>query len=233
MNPARGLLLAAGPGRRYGGSRPKQFEVLAGRPVLLHSLRTFQSSSALSGTGVVVPPGERDTVHRLLDEHGAGDPLFLEEGGETRRESVKRGLERLGERRVSAVVVHDAARPAATGGLLERVLRGLREGGADGVVPGLPVTDTIKVVDAKDEETVRRTPPRSRLRRVQTPQAFRFDVLLEAHAAWDAERPATDDAMMVEELGRRVIVVEGEASNVKLTYPEDRRTLERTLEAAP
>lgn len=233
MNPTRGLLLAAGPGRRYGTDRPKQFEVLAGQPVMMHSLRTFQASPSLAGTGLVVPPGERDTVRRLLDEHGAGAPLFLEEGGETRRESVQRGLERLRERRVSAVVIHDAARPAATGDLLERVLDRLTQSEVAGVVPGLPVTDTIKVVDAKDEETVRRTPPRSRLRRVQTPQAFRFDVLLEAHAAWSSDRRATDDAMMVEELGRRVIVVEGEASNVKLTYPEDRRSLERTLEAAP
>lgn len=233
MNPARGLLLAAGPGRRYGGDRPKQFEVLAGQPVLLHSLSTFRASPSLDGTGLVVPPGERDTVSRLLEEHGAGEPLFLEEGGETRRESVRRGLERLGERRVSTVVVHDAARPAATGDLLERVLDRLKESEAAGVVPGLPVTDTIKVVEPEDGDAVRRTPPRSRLRRVQTPQAFRFDALLEAHGAWSSDRRATDDAMMVEQIGRRVLVVEGETSNVKLTYPEDRRTLERALEAAP
>lgn len=228
MTRSLGLLLAAGPGRRYGADHPKQFEVLAGRPVLIHALGTLQAADVLDDVGIVVPPGEEEAVRTMIDDHDVQVPLFLVEGGKTRRDSVRRGLGRTPES-VSRVAIHDAARPAVTVDLVDRVMAPLGDTDAAGVIPGVPVVDTIKEVSVGDETVVRRTPRRPELRRIQTPQAFRFEALREAHAAWDPDRRATDDAMMVERIDRRVLVVEGEASNVKLTHPEDRRVLEQTL----
>lgn len=228
MTRSLGLLLAAGPGRRYGADRPKQFEDLAGRPVLIHALSTLQAADDLDDVGIVVPPGEEGTVRTMIDDHDVPAPLFLVEGGSTRRDSVRRGLGPTPES-VRRMAIHDAARPAVTVQLVERVMAPLAETDAAGVVPGVPVVDTIKQVDVGEQTVVRRTPERSELRRIQTPQAFRVEALREAHAAWDEDRQATDDAMMVEEIDRRVLVVEGETSNVKLTHPEDRRVLARIL----
>jgi len=232
MSGTVGLILAAGPGSRYGGEQPKQFEILAGRPVLVHSVRTLAASPSIQGWGLLVPPGERDRVRRILSEHVAGKPLFVETGGATRRESVHRGLERLREVSPAAVAVHDAARPAVTVELVERVVKARSKTGAAGVVPVLPVTDTVKVVDPGEGGVVRRTPPRKTLRRAQTPQVFAFRALREAHEKWDPERRATDDAMMLEAAGRRVVTVEGSRQNLKLTRPRDRQRLERYLEDA-
>jgi 2-C-methyl-D-erythritol 4-phosphate cytidylyltransferase len=122
------------------------------------------------------------------------------------------------------VLVHDAARPLATAALVTRVLERLAAGDAPGVVPVVPVRDTIKVADAAG---VVRTLDRDRLVAVQTPQGFRAAVLREAHAA--DEEDATDDAVLLERRNERVVTVEGEPWNLKVTYPEDLRVLEAML----
>lgn len=193
--------MAGGGGRRFG--RLKQYESLVpggSERVIDRSRRTAEAVS--DGVVLVVP---EDDVGR---EGGVA-------GGSTRSESVRNGLAAVPDD-ADVVVVHDAARPLAPQVLFERVIAAI-DAGADGAVPGTPVADTIKVVDPDDGAVVD-TPDRSRLVAVQTPQAFRADVLRRAHRNGG---DATDDAALVEADGGRVVVVDGDPSNRKLTTRED------------
>jgi 2-C-methyl-D-erythritol 4-phosphate cytidylyltransferase len=189
------VVVAAGSGARFGG--PKQFEELGGRRVLDWAVEA--ASAASDGVVVVLPP-----------DRAAGGIA----GGETRSESVRRGLEHV-PAEATIVCVHDAARPFATAELFRRVVAAVT-GGADGAVPGLPLADTVKEVDAAG--VVVATPERARLVSVQTPQAFRAEILRKAHAT-GAE--GTDDAALVEAIGGRVVAVAGEPENSKVTMPDD------------
>jgi 2-C-methyl-D-erythritol 4-phosphate cytidylyltransferase len=192
------IVVAAGSGSRFGG--PKQFADLAGRRVADWAI---DAARAVSDGVVLVVPADQVAV-----EPGAVA------GGPTRAESVRRGLATV-PTTASVVLVHDAARPFASGALFEAVIAAVRAG-ADGAIPAVPVADTVKEVD--EAGTVVATPDRHRLVAVQTPQGFRADVLRRAHAT-GAE--GTDDASLVEAIGGRVVTVPGEASNRKITAPED------------
>jgi 2-C-methyl-D-erythritol 4-phosphate cytidylyltransferase len=181
------IVVAAGSGQRFG--RPKQFEDLGGRPLLRWAVDTARGCS--DGVVVVLPAG-----HEPL---GPGEV----HGGATRSESVRRGLAAVSPE-ASVIVVHDAARPLAPAELFRAVVDAV-VAGADAAVPGLPVTDTIKLVD--ETGTV-----------VHTPQAFRADALRAVHAAGGE---ATDDAGLVEDAGGRVVVVPGAPEARKVTQPED------------
>ena len=187
------VVVAAGSGSRFGG--PKQFEMLGGRRVLDWSVATAKAASA--GVVVVLPPG-----------HGGVA------GGPTRSASVRNGLAKV-PADAEIVCIHDAARPFASGELFARVVAAVA-GGADGAVPGLPVSDTIKQIDGRG--SVVATPDRAFLRAVQTPQAFRAGILRRAH---EGDPESTDDAALVESIGGRVVVVDGEPDNRKLTVPDD------------
>jgi 2-C-methyl-D-erythritol 4-phosphate cytidylyltransferase len=208
------IVVAGGSGRRFG--RPKQYAALAGRPVLAWAVEACRPFSA----GVVlVVPADAD-----LDDRQGADTVVA--GGLSRADSVRRGLAAVPPD-AEVIVVHDAARPLASAALFRAVIDAVgHEGGADGAVPGLPVGDTIKVVD--EARTVTRTLDRGSLVAVQTPQAFRAAILRRAHEAGAAEQSAadapTDDAMMVEALGGTVRVVEGEPGNLKITTPGDLET---------
>ncbi len=191
------IVVAAGSGQRFGG--PKQYESLGEGTVLDRSVMVARS--VVDRVVVVVPPGRA---------HGEGDV----EGGPTRSESVRRGLAAVPDG-VGIVVVHDGARPFASPGLYRAVIDAV-QAGADAAVPGLPVSDTIKVVDSA--MTVVDTPDRTTLVAVQTPQAFAADRLRAAHAG-DPE--GTDDASLVEAIGGRVVVVPGEPDNRKITVADD------------
>ena len=191
-------MVAAGSGRRFG--RAKQFEPLADRRVLDWAVDTARQVSA--GVVVVLPadvPGEPGSVP----------------GGATRSESVRRGLAAV-PADATIVCVHDGARPFAGAALYRAVIDAVAAG-ADAAVPGVPVTDTVKQVDASGR--VVGTPDRASMVAVQTPQAFRADVLRRVHA--DGQAEATDDAALVEAQGGTVVVVAGEADNRKITHPED------------
>jgi 2-C-methyl-D-erythritol 4-phosphate cytidylyltransferase len=215
------VVVAGGSGSRFG--RPKQFEVLAGRPVAEWSVTAARK--ATDGVVLVVPATE-------VDRAGSLGADVVVTGGETRSESVRRGLAHVPED-ADVVVVHDAARPLASPALFAAVVAPLLEaapgaggaGGVDGVVCGIPVADTLKRVDV-DGSTVTGTVDRSSLVAVQTPQAFRASVLRRAHEAGD---DATDDAALVEAIGGTVRVVPGEAHNVKLTVPSDLSLLEHLV----
>jgi 2-C-methyl-D-erythritol 4-phosphate cytidylyltransferase len=193
------IVVAGGGGRRFGA--PKQYEDLLGRRVLDWSLAA--AGAECEGVVPVVP------ADRLADEPAPGAVA----GGSTRSGSVRAGLAAVPDD-AEIVVVHDAARPLAGPDLFRRTIAAVRAG-ADAAIPGVPVTDTVKRVDGG---RVTETVDRSRLVAVQTPQAFRADVLRRAHAG-DPE--ATDDAALVESAGGTVVVVEGDPRNLKITSPDD------------
>jgi 2-C-methyl-D-erythritol 4-phosphate cytidylyltransferase len=212
------IVVAGGSGRRFG--QLKQFALLGGRPVLQWAVAACRTCSA--GVVLVVPDASD-----APDPHGAD---VVVTGGATRADSVRRGLAAV-PADATVVVVHDAARPLASPDLFAAVIAAVTDGGADGAVPGVPPSDTIKAVDESGRVTD--TLDRATLVAVQTPQAFRADVLRRAHdeAAARASLGATDDAMLVEALGGTVQVVPGEPGNLKITDPTDLGAAERLLAA--
>ena len=208
---AWGIVVAGGRGTRYG--RPKQLDDLAGRPLIDWAIDAVRPVC----DGVVV------VLDAALVEGAKVDADAVVAGGDTRAASVRAGLAAVpGE--PDAILVHDAVRPLATPELAARVLAAVA-GGADGAVPSVPVVDTLKRVDGS---RVTATVDRSELVAVQTPQAFRTEVLRRAHAAGG---DATDDAGLVEAAGGTVVVVEGERDNLKVTWPEDLAVAEALLAA--
>jgi 2-C-methyl-D-erythritol 4-phosphate cytidylyltransferase len=205
------VVVAGGSGQRFGTL--KQFALLAERPVVAWAVEACRSSSF--GVVLVVPPGVG-----MTEDHGADAVV---EGGTTRTASVSRGLAAV-PGSAEVIVVHDAARPLASEALFRHVIAVVTSGDAGGAIPGLPVSDTIKVVD--DTQTVTATLDRAALVAVQTPQAFAADLLRAAHAA-GAE--GTDDAALVEAIGGTVRVVPGDPRNLKITTPADLDRVEHLL----
>ena len=215
------IVVAAGEGRRLGAGRPKAFVKLGERPLLARSVELFDDHPAVDRMVLVVPPGWEEPASLLVDELAAGKVAAAVAGGATRVESVVAGLAELPER-AELVLVHDGARPFASAALVERVLAALAE--ADGAVPALPLTDTVKEVE---RARVLRTLERGRLHAVQTPQAFRAEALRSAFAApLDELTGLTDCASLLERAGRAVAVVPGERRNLKITDREDLRMAE-------
>jgi 2-C-methyl-D-erythritol 4-phosphate cytidylyltransferase len=197
------VVVAAGQGQRYGGA--KQFAVLNHDTVTTHSVRAARTVA--ERVVLVVPENYQG--------NGEGADVVVV-GGPTRAASVRAGLEECGDAMV--IVVHDAARPMATPSLFALVVDAVLAG-ADGAVPGLPISDTVKQIRLEGRATVvQGTVARDELVTVQTPQAFSHDALRRAHANGD---DATDDAALVEAIGGRVVVVPGELDNVKITVPGD------------
>jgi 2-C-methyl-D-erythritol 4-phosphate cytidylyltransferase len=212
------ILVAAGRGERLGLDRPKAFAKLGDEPLLAESLRRLEACPWVDGIVLVAPPGWEEPAILLAEEEGCGKVHACVAGGETRSDSVRAGLAEVSADAL-VVLVHDAARPLLSDEVVERVLAPLSEGW-DGVVPGLPVGDTLKRVgsDGGVEETV----PREGLWAVQTPQAFAADVLRKAQAN---ETDATDCAGLVESAGGRVKVVEGDPQLLKVTSEADLDTV--------
>jgi 2-C-methyl-D-erythritol 4-phosphate cytidylyltransferase len=215
---AAAILLAAGRGERLGTDVPKAFVELDGRPLLSFAIEAVRGCSRIESVAAAVPIGYEDRAFEIAGPRGVDVVL----GGPSRQASVESSLSivlsdlsPLPE----AVIVHDVARPLATSELFDRVLDALE--GADGVAPAVPVADTIKRVD---HGVVTDTLRRDSLVAVQTPQAFRTEALERAHAAAVREGvEATDDAALLERIGARVVVVEGDPRNIKITRPEDLR----------
>jgi len=219
MMNATAIVLAAGEGRRLGGNAPKAYLPIGGRLLVLRTLDRLFSASSVESVVLVVAAGQRARCESLLQSDTAlrGRRWLLQTGGATRQESARRGLERV-KSDAAIVIIHDAARPFVSSGLIDRCVEAAAEKQA--VVPGLPARDTMKFVSA--ERWVQSTPERNTLWEIQTPQVFRRDLIVAAHeraareGAW-----ATDDAMVVERMGVPVYVLEGERTNFKITVPED------------
>ena len=204
------IIAAAGSGERFGAPIPKAFVQLAGRTLLEHA---FTSLSAIVDEVVITAPAGWESKIREL----VGASARIVTGGSTRSESISNALEAVSPD-VDHILVHDAARALASSDLARRVLEELRAGEV-AVIPALPVIDTIKSITS--DGYVALTPDRRNLRAVQTPQGFTRALLMRAHAT-GAE--STDDAALVESLGERVKVIEGEARAMKITRSEDIRS---------
>lgn len=215
---ANAVVVAAGQGKRMGGGVPKPFLPLGGRPLILHTLGHFAASQVRR---VVLVTSVEDLVkcEELIrsDPQVKGLECVLQSGGLRRQDSVRRGLMRL-DSDCEVVVIHDGVRPFVSSRLIDRCVElAFREGA---VVVGIPVRETVKVVTA--DRRVRETPRRDSLWKIQTPQVFRTEIIREAYDRAEREgTEATDDAMLVEQLGISVIVLEGHSSNIKITVPED------------
>ncbi len=212
------VIVAAGSGTRIGGDTPKQFLEIAGVPMLLRSIRPFARHPAVAHLVVVLRANDAAAPPAWLLPH-AGEMLSVVAGGAERSDSVAAGVAAL-PADCQVVLVHDAARPFIDAALIDRVIAAARSGNA--VVPALPVTDTIKEMDAADPSRVGRTVPREHLRSVQTPQGFPRRVLQAAHASAKQDgRKGTDDAALVEQGGGTVHIVAGDPRNMKITTMED------------
>jgi 2-C-methyl-D-erythritol 4-phosphate cytidylyltransferase len=218
------VLAAAGRGERLGSDRPKAFVRLGGQPLLAESLRRLESSDWIDAIVVAAPPEWEEPAILLAEELGAGKVSSVVTGGASRSESVREALGEVADD-AAVVLVHDAARPVLPEEVIERVLGPLSEGW-DGVVPGLPVSDTVKRVEG---DRVVETLPRCELVAVQTPQVFLASVLRGALAG-DVSG-ASDCASLVEARGGRVKVVEGDRRLLKVTSAEDLAVVEAWLAA--
>jgi 2-C-methyl-D-erythritol 4-phosphate cytidylyltransferase len=193
----------------------KPFLPLGGKPVLLHTLRVFDTHPQVDEVVVVAATQETERVKDLLRNQGLSKVTQVVPGGAERQESVARGLEALS---TEWVLVHDAVRPFVTHERIDALLQAVRL--HEAAILAVPLKDTVKMVG--DAGVVEQTPDRSRLWAVQTPQAFRRTLLVEAHRhAGEIGFLGTDDAMLVEKLGVDVRVVPGDYANIKLTTPED------------
>lgn len=214
------VVVAAGKSLRFGGLK-KEYRLLAGLPVLAHSLSVFLDMEECLSVVAVVPPGgiaEACTVLGASMIAAAGSRLVFAEGGAERADSVLAGLRALESGKAGTVLIHDAARPWADAALIGRVLAGAREFGA--CIPGVPVGDTIKQRGA--DGFVTGHPARPSLRAVQTPQGFAYQELLAAYlAAGASAATATDDAEIWARAGGKVFMVDGDRRNIKITFPED------------
>ena len=214
------ILVAAGRGERLGPGAPKALRQLAGQPLVVHAARAALESDVVDLLTVAAPG---DLLTEVESEvHLLGGRLLIVSGGATRRESVAAALTTL-PADVDVVLVHDAARCLAPPQLFASVAAAVA-GGADAVVPVLAVADTVKEVSG---DLVVRTLDRSALRAVQTPQGFRRDVLVHAHAETGGE--VTDDAGLVERVGGTVRVVAGHEDAFKVTRPLDMLLAEAVL----
>jgi 2-C-methyl-D-erythritol 4-phosphate cytidylyltransferase len=207
------LLAAAGSGERLGADRPKAFARLGELPLLAESVSRLESSDWIDAIVIAAPPGWEEPAILLAEEIGAGKVSACVTGGDSRAESVRIALAEVPEEAV-AVLVHDAARPLLPPEVVERVLTPLSEGW-DGVVPALPVSDTVKRV--RDDQVVE-TLDRGELVAVQTPQAFLVPILRDAVSAGGL---GTDCAALVEARGGRVKVVLGDRRLLKVTSHHD------------
>ena len=197
--------------------RPKQFIELLGMPALHYTLRAFEESPEIARIYAV---GDRQRIEALVQEAGITKYASCAEPGEARSFSTRNGLLLCEEDPETIVLVHDGSRCLVTPDLIERVVRAAGgENGPDGVIPGAPVSDTIKVAR---NGTVAETLDRTNLRAIQTPQAFRLGLLRRLHdSSEESLRAATDESSLVERQGGRVDIVAGERTNIKLTSPED------------
>jgi 2-C-methyl-D-erythritol 4-phosphate cytidylyltransferase / 2-C-methyl-D-erythritol 2,4-cyclodiphosphate synthase len=224
------LIVAGGLGVRLGADRPKQYLSCAGRPLIVHTLEALVASFPFSVVTVVIRPDDQVLYGQAVAHLAPGASAALGPpaiGGATRQQSVLSGLAALAAADLDIVLIHDAVRPFPSPALIARAIEAAERHGA--AAPGTAMNDTVKQVDG--DGRVLATPPRSALRAVQTPQAFRFPLILEAHrrAAAAGVDDLTDDVAVAEWAGAPAYVFEGDPANVKVTTMEDFSAAEARL----
>ena len=225
MRTTTAIIAAGGAGLRMGTTLPKQFALLAGVPILIHTLRAFAAVAVVEELIVVAPAAHLDRTRSLLAEFGLLDRCRVVAGGRLRQDSVRCGLEAVAETS-ELVAVHDGARPLIQKPEIERCLAAAAEAGA--ALLAVPVKDTLKAVAAGG--LIRHTVEREGLWQAQTPQAARRELLQKAFALADRTGfVGTDEASLLEHAKIPVRVVEGAESNLKITRPEDLRIAEALL----
>jgi 2-C-methyl-D-erythritol 4-phosphate cytidylyltransferase len=221
------IIAAAGAGTRMASDQPKQFLLLAGKPVIFHTLRVFEECDSIDEVILVLPAAESAGFLSLAAKYSVRKLARVVPGGVTRADSVKRGLMAIRAATAEIVAVHDGVRPFVTTDEISRTVAAAKSDGAAILVA--PVTDTIK--QTGDEQVVK-TLDRGSLRRALTPQCFRYELLRDAYQHADVNDPSlTDESALVEQLGRPVSIVEGSARNIKITTVEDLAIAETILAA--
>jgi 2-C-methyl-D-erythritol 4-phosphate cytidylyltransferase len=221
------IIAAAGAGTRLASDRPKQFLLLAGTPVIIHTLKVFEQCESIHEVIVVLPAAESAGFLSLAGKFGLRKVARVVPGGVTRADSVKRGLMAIRAATAEIVAVHDGVRPFVTVEEIEATVAAAQSDGAAILVA--PVTDTIKQVSNR---RVEKTLDRGGLRRALTPQCFRYQLLREAYQQADVNDPSlTDESALLEQLGHPISVIEGSARNIKITTVEDLAIAEVMLTA--
>ena len=214
------IIVAAGEGKRFGFS--KQFALLGGKPVLDRCLEIFDAHMNI--TEILLVLKDLSPKKEYLERYSK--IVAVTEGGERRQDSVLAGFRQIDPERTDIVLVHDGVRSLVSEDLIDRVIEATQIAGA--VVPGIPVKDTIRLVEGDE---VSRTLDRERLFRIQTPQGFSYPILKTAlDKATEENYYGTDEASLVERTGKKVCVVQGDPKNIKITTPEDLRIAEAFLE---
>lgn len=220
------LIPAAGAGQRMGGTIPKPYLSLGGREILARTLEVFETCVAVHEVWVIASAEQQ--VHcrqRIVEHYGFGKVQGVVTGGDERQASVWHGLQQLGPE-VDLVLIHDGVRPFVNHAMIEGALAGAAQHGA--AIAAVPLKDTIKRVSLQGQ--VEATMPREHLWRIQTPQAFRRQLLQQAFEhAWQQQLVATDEAGLIEAYGHPVYVVQGSEQNVKITTPDDLALCERFI----
>ena len=213
------IIVAGGKGLRMGGDVPKQFQLLAGRPVLMHTLEQFRAYDADLDIILVLPPAQQDYWRQLCQQHNFSVEHRIADGGQTRFHSVKNGLALIPDTADGLVGVHDGVRPLVTPTLISRCFTSAAQ--AKAVVPGVPVADSLRHArhGALSREDVYR---------VQTPQTFTVSLLKEAYRQ-PYRTDFTDDASVVEAAGHPITLIPGTPENIKLTTPFDLTVAEAVL----
>ena len=223
------LIVAAGQGLRMDTAQRKQFLHLGDRPILTRTLQRFDRIERIERIVVAVPPSEKAYCEQeIVAPANLKKPVVLVNGGAHRQASVFNGLQSLGDAE-GIVLIHDGVRPMVTEALIETCIQGALQWEA--CIPAVPVVDTPKQINA--EGIIVSTLAREQLRMAQTPQAFRLSLICRAHA--EARRlglKATDDASLVEAMGRAVHVVDGLRENIKITTPKDLAWAEACLRSS-
>ncbi|MGI6585646.1 MAG: 2-C-methyl-D-erythritol 4-phosphate cytidylyltransferase [Gracilibacteraceae bacterium] len=216
MNTA--IILAAGRGTRMNAGRNKQYLILKNKPILAHSIGIFQKCNLIDEIIVVINQDEEANCRiNVIEKYQFNKVKKLVPGGDERQHSVYNGLMHVNSE-CDIVLVHDGARPLVTHDVIERCINELRS--CEAVSCGMPIKDTVKIID--ENRNVRVTPMRDSVWITQTPQAFKLEILLKAHNhALEEKIICTDDAMLVEQLGINVRMVEGDYENIKITTPDD------------
>jgi len=216
------LILSGGSGNRFGAQMPKQYLQLGDRAVIRHAVDAFLRHPGIEAVRIVRRPQDTPLYEAAFRGVAVLDPV---DGGATRQESVLRGLESLKNIAPSSVLIHDGARPFPDAALISRTLDALNNYPA--VIPALPVFDTIKQVEP-NAKTIEKTLDRQKLWRAQTPQAFSYKPILAAHRD-SAGKELTDDAMVAEQAGIKVAIVDGNEENIKITTQEDMQQAKKML----